>query len=344
MFINMKNTTHKSQATGDGIKSDSNGQMCNKDKKDKTQLIFKNPFIKPCNQADICWQWRKSVQASKSSAESLIHVLKWLPCDKCYNCNSCNKTSNSDNNSNNKNNNKNRNDRSSIWVLWDMLSKNVIKFGCPRHDLYDTLSKKFHYYCNDNSMENFIFCNGYSPNCEKSHPIIKFEANREHMNKSIENKKNDELSFGRWLNVSANMEGCCLNCGDGVSANDIDNKSSKSLLYEYKRWSLYDIGAKIDEIVTIDVQYDYQDIGIPTTDVTEIGNQIEQSSISILINRAANGPFIRKMRPGLWKYSQSSQCLGRWVCLFLLIILIIYYNIRILENTLYLLLHCLMFI
>ena len=302
--VNIKSETTKSKEKDNGFDSNDNKQPYNNNEnlKEKRQLIFKNPFIKPRKHSDFCWQWRKSLQASKSSTESLIHVLKWLPCDKCYNFNTCN---------NSKNNSKDDgNDRSCSSVLWDMLAKNVIKFGCPRHDLYDTLRKKFGYYCNERSMEDFIFCNGYSPGCKKSHPILKVEGKDENIT-NISNKnpgKNAQFS-GRWLNVCGKQKRFCLNCGDGQN----NNKNNQLLLYEYKRWSLDDIGVKIDENMEIDVQYNYLKIGTSTS-IND--TRIHKSSISILINRAANNPFMRKMRPGLWKYTKHLQCLGSWVCLF----------------------------
>ena len=302
-----------------------------------------NPFVKPRTDEDVCWEWRRSVQANKSDTESLMHVLRWLPCDKCSNLNNNNSNNNDNKNKSGsntpkitekatygqkekqkkkrKNNCKNKktektlkrekeenslNKKSCNYVLWDMLAKNVIKFGCPRHDLYDILEKQFNYYCNSDTKENFIFCNGYSKRCMTSHPVFKNEKIEPSIKyPQAQNGAENTLYSGRWLNVNVSclQKHSCLNCKDWDYHNN-------QILYQYKKWSLYDIGVKIDENFKINVQYNYLRIGTSHSS----DDDILKLSIPILINRAANTPFIKKMRPGIWKYTKNLQFLGSWVC------------------------------
>lgn len=343
--VNIKSIPIKNEENENGFHLNRNiSNDCNQLQTcDKGQLLIENPFVRPSSHGDVSWQWRKLFQASKSDIESVNHVSRLLPCNKC--CSVRNNDNSNDivkrrprartifgnivpsqilcqtpigkgkgnGNGNGKQRDfENKNDTSYDYQLLDMLAKNLIKFGCPRHDLYHILQSDFHYYCNNHKFTSFIFCNGYSTKCVESHPMLKkIQAKHENDGKRNEmqhmeskNTSQNESSSGRWFNIRGEGKHLCLNRQDGGDAT----------LCEYKRWSLYDIGAKIDQNITIDVRYDYLDIGA-SKKLQQDKTQNLKCTTSILLNRAANTPFIKKMRPGLWKYTKHLQCFGSWVSL-----------------------------
>ena len=159
---------------------------------DSQKSVKINMFDYPKSINDANWKWRDMLQSNKKSEKSVAFLVS-----KCVI-------------------NENIKQIKSI-------SKNYLKFGCPKHDLMQSLLQCGYDTIIDDNIKNYCICNGYSINCSKELYL--------NIDKYIEIKK---LSFNKFgINDESITKETCgsldikLNNNNNININN-DNISFKT--------------------------------------------------------------------------------------------------------------------
>ena len=329
---------------------------------------YEMPFERPKDYHDPCWKWRDYLQSLKLKDKSQEHVTN-IFLSKDQGCISSADSGNWNSNSNNSGNksccNDSNDDKTNIfckqWIS-HTLSKQWLKFGCPRHDLL--LSLQYASFNLDAPfMDNYIFCNGYSPNCrldlfdllkkeskfrikvntdkdkdkdkdkekdkdthhtdtEVDHPITTKtktrgtgggdDSDNESDSDSDSNSGSDSDSdtidnteTNRNSNGNSNTRKVEIEIKDNSNEKDKnDNKRKEKRFDELKRFSFEELGIQCPK--TTHSQ--------PTTELKillsfeyDCDNKIVKHSVSFDILRASDDAFVKRFRPGLFKFNGKKQ-------------------------------------